>query len=170
MGLRPFVVAIALAVAGAAASPASAQDSSWGDVGFSFAHVDYDLSGTGSTPAVSARITRDLSPNVALEFRGLVAKPDQQFGPSTLIVPEAQLQYRWNFARVSPYVGGGIGLAVVRSAFHDEVDPALSAAAGAHIRLSERVGLIGEMRLRGVEWRFTGTVAEWSAGLAWRFF
>ena len=67
-----------------------------------------------------------------------------------------------------PCVSGRFGLAVVLSAVHDETDPALSAAAGAGVRLTERVGLLGEMRLRGIEWGFTGSVAEWSAGLSWR--
>ena len=32
-----------------------------------------------------------------------------------------------------------------------------------------RLAVTGEFRLRGHEWRFVGTTAEVSAGLAWRF-
>jgi hypothetical protein len=37
------------------------------------------------------------------------------------------------------------------------------------VRLTERLGVTGEFRLRGHEWDFVGTTAEISAGLAWRF-
>ena len=166
--LSYVLLALTLSFASPLIPAALAQSPSWGDFAVSSAAVNYDLSGTGTTPGLAARITRDVTPNVALEVRGLYARPDQQFGLSSLFIPEAQLQYRWNVGRVSPYVGGGIGLAIVRSAVHDETDPALSAAAGARVRLTERVGLLGEMRLRGIEWGFTGSVAEWSAGLSWR--
>jgi hypothetical protein len=114
------------------------------------------------------RASREFLPNVRLEFGGVFAKPDQQFGPSTLFLPEAQLQYRWNANRLSPYVGGGLGAALVRSDFHTDWDPTLSVAAGMGVRLTDALGLTGEVRLRGHEWRFTGTTAEVSAGLAWR--
>ena len=169
MSLRlSAVFAAAIVIVGSAASTASAQDRTWGDFGVSLVAMQYDLSGTGNAPGIAARISRDLSPGLSLEFRSLFAKPEQQVGRSTLIVPEAQLQYRWNIARVSPFVGGGIGAAFIQSPFRADWDPTLSAAAGAHVRLTERVGLIGELRLRGVEWEFSGSVAEWSAGLTWR--
>jgi hypothetical protein len=36
-------------------------------------------------------------------------------------------------------------------------------------RQLRRLGVTGEFRLRGHEWDFTGTPAEISAGLTWRF-
>jgi hypothetical protein len=159
-----FVLALGLP----GASIAQAQSTSWGDLAVSAARIDYDLSGVGSAPGLTVRAARELFPNVRLEFGGLFAKPDQQFGPSTLFLPEAQLQYRWGLGRISPYVGGGIGAALVRSDFHTDWDPTLSVAAGTGVRLTERVGITGEVRLRGHEWRFTGTTAELSAGLVWR--
>ena len=161
-----FLLVFAFAVCGV--STAQAQGSSWGDVAVSAALVDYDLSGTGTAPGLAVRTTRDLTSNVRVELRGLFAKPDQQFGPTTLFVPEAQLQYRWNAGRFAPYVGGGIGAAMDKSAFRTDWDPTLSAAVGTGVRLSDRVALTGEFRLRGHEWRFVGTTAEFSAGLAWQ--
>ena len=152
-----------------AASAVEAQDGAWGNLSVSLARLDYDLSGTGHAPALAVRTTRDLTANVRLEVGGVFAKPEQQFGPSTLFMPEAQLQYRWQAGRLAPYVGGGVGTALVKSDFHSDWDPTLSFAAGSAVRLTRRVDVTGEFRLRGHEWNFTGTSAEFSAGLAWRF-
>ena len=160
-----FSFAFALAVAGV--STAHAQGSSW-DFAVSGARVDYDLSGTGTAPGLAVRSTRDLTPNVRIELGGLFAKPQQQFGPSTLFMPEAQLQYRWNAGRLSPYVGGGVGVAMDKTDFRTDWDPTVSFSIGTGVRLTERVALTGEFRLRGHEWRFVGTTSELSAGLTWR--
>ena len=154
--------------------PARAQDSSWGALSVTAGRVDYDLSGTGSAGGFAVRATKDLTPNVGLELRGLFARPCQQFqsctevGPATLIVPEAQLQYRWNVGPLEPFVGAGLGLSALRSSFHTDVDPTVSFSAGTGIRLTERLGLTGEFRLRGHEFRFVGTSTEVNAGLSWR--
>jgi hypothetical protein len=162
-----FSFVFALAFAGV--STATAQERPWGDLTVSAARIDYDLSGTGSAPGLAVRATRDLTSSVSLEFGGIYAKPAQQFGPSTLFMPEAHLRYRWNAGRFSPYVGGGAGTALVKSSFHTDWDPTLSVAAGTGVRLTDRLGVTGEFRLRGHEWRFVGTTAELSAGLTWRF-
>jgi opacity protein-like surface antigen len=94
--------------------------------------------------------------------------PNQQFGPSTLFVPEAQLRHRWDVGRVSPYVGGGWGTALVKSDFHSEWDPTYSVASGAGVRLTERLGLTGEFRLRVHEWRGGATTSELSTGVTWQ--
>jgi opacity protein-like surface antigen len=162
-----FAFAIALVVSGAA--PAAAQDASWGDLKVSLARIDYDLSGTGSAAGLTVRTTRDLSPSVRLEVGGVFARPEQQLvGTSTLFLPEAQLQYRWNIGRLAPYVGGGLGAALVKSPLVTDWDPTLSAAAGTDVRITDRLAVTGEFRLRGHEWRATGTTAEFSAGLSWR--
>ena len=163
------LIALALSFASPFVSASFAQDpSSWGDFALSATAINYDLSGTGTAPAFSARITRDVTPHVVLELRGLYSRVEQQIGPTTLFIPEAQVQYRWNVGRVSPYVGGGIGLALRRASFDDDTDPSLSASGGAHVRLTDRVGVFAEMRLRGIQWDFAGSIAEWSGGLAWR--
>jgi opacity protein-like surface antigen len=130
--------------------------------------MEYDLSGVGTAPAFAVRLTRDLSPHVALEFGGVYSRPAQQFGPSTLFMPEAHVRYHWNPGRVSPYVGGGIGTAMVKSPFHTDWEPTMSVAGGAQVRLTNRVSVNGEFRLRAHEWRSTGTTSEVSAGLVWK--
>ena len=106
-----FVAALVNLLGG---SFAQAQDRSWGDINVA-GENRLRLVRHGSAAALAVRTTRTLTSNVRVEFGALFAKPEQQFGPSTLFVPEAQLQYRWNLGRVSPYVGGGIGAALVRS-------------------------------------------------------
>jgi hypothetical protein len=147
--------------------PLFAQDSPW-SLGASASLVNFDLAGTGHAPGVAVHATRDLTDNLAVNFRGTFAKIDQQIGRTTLIAPEAQVQYRWNIARVSPFVGGGAGLLGRDSAFRTDWDPTLSFGGGAAVRLTDNLDVVGELRIRGVEWRFTGTIDEWSAGIAWR--
>lgn len=169
MGFRCYSVAIfVIAVIIAGAPRAHAQTSSWGDLSVSAARIDFDLSGVGTSAGVAVRATRDLSSNVSVEAGGLFAKPDQQFGPSTLFIPEALLRYRWQAGRFAPYVGGGLGAALVTSSFGSNWDPTIAMAVGTGVRLTDRLGVNGEFRLRGHQWRFTGTTAEISAGLTWR--
>ncbi len=163
--LLSFVIAIGVTCA----SPAHAQESGWGDFSISGARIDYDLSGTGTAAGLAVRTTRDLTSNVRLELGGVFSRLEQQFvGPSTVFMPEAQLQYRWNVGRVSPYVGGGIGTARVKSDFRTDWDTTLSVAVGTGVRLTERLGVTGELRIRGHELDFVGTTADISAGLTWR--
>lgn len=158
----------AIVLIGAGASMAHAQEPSWG-LGVSMVHLDYDLSGTGQAPALAVRARRDLFSNVSLEVGGTYAKPEQQFGSSTLFMPEVQVHYNWTAGRVSPYAGGGIGTALRTAPLLTDWDPTLSAAGGAAVRLTDRLSLTGELRLRGHEWRFAGSTAEVGVGLAWRF-
>jgi hypothetical protein len=161
------IVLLASVVFAAGASTAHAQESSW-RLGASLTRMDYDLSGTGHAPALAVRAERDLWSNVSLEVGGTYAKPSQQFGASTLFMPEVQLHYNWTAGRVSPYAGGGIGTALRKAPFLTDWDPTLSAAGGAAVRLTDRLSLTGELRLRGHERQFAGTTTELGVGLAWR--
>lgn len=158
---------------------ARAQQRAWSDVAVSAGRVDFDLSGTGHARGFAVRSARHFSPNVRVDLRALYSKHcgerigDQacglgQSGPFSLFMPEAQLQYQWHAGRLSPYVGGGFGLARVKSPARVDWDPTLSAAVGSTFYLTERLGVTGEFRLRGHEARFTGTTSEITAGLAWR--
>ena len=156
------------------AVPARAQDLSWGELSVTAGRVDYDLSGVGSTSGLAVRARKDFTSNIGLELRGLFARPCQQFqsctevGPATLFVPEAQLQYRWSAGRLEPFVGAGLGLSALRSSFHTDVDPTVSFSAGTAVRLTDRLALNGEFRLRGHQFRFAGSSTEVNAGLSWR--
>jgi hypothetical protein len=157
------------ALALASASSVQAQSASWGDLSVSAVRLDYDLSGTGNAPGVAIRSTKHLSSNVSVEFGGVYARPSQQFGSSSLFMPEAQVRYRWNLGRLVPYVGAGLGAARVGSDFHTDWDPTMSFSAGTGVQVSDQLAVTGEFRLRGHEWRVVGTTSEISAGLAWRF-
>ena len=164
-------LAFVVLVSGAAS--AQAQES-WGELSVTAGRVDYDLSGTGSTAGLAIRATKNFTPSLGLEIRGLFARPCQQFqsceevGPATLFVPEAQLQYRWNVGRLEPFVGAGLGLSALRSSLGTDVDPTVVFSGGTAIRLTDRVALNGEFRLRGHEFRFVGTSTEMNVGLSWR--
>jgi outer membrane protein W len=128
--------------------------------------MNYDLSGTGTKPAFTGRVSHELGANFVLEGSVLFAKPEQQFGPSTLIVPEVQLQYHWPVGRFTPYLGAGLGVAR-HSADDLETDwsPAISVAGGSRVSLNDRVGLFGELRLRGIEWDFAGSTTDIMGGI-----
>ena len=161
------------------ASPAHAQGSSWGDLAVSTGRLDFDLNGTGHTYGVAVRAKRAFSPHIALEVGGVLARycgykndaecwPNKEAGTTSLFMPEAQLHYRWNMGRVSPYVGGGMGLSRRGGAEVSRWDPTFSAAVGSAVYVTERLGITGEFRLRGHGTRFTGTTSEISAGVVWR--
>jgi hypothetical protein len=169
--MRPRYLAtlsFAFALVISAASTAQAQTSGWGALSISAARIDYDLSGTGNAPGFAIRTTRDLSPNVALEFGGVFAKLEQPLGTSPLFMPEAHIRYRWNLGRFSPYMSGGMGASLVTSPFHSDWDPTLSIAGGTGVRLTDRLAVVGELRIRGHQFNFAGSTADISAGLAWR--
>jgi hypothetical protein len=128
----------------------------------------FDLSGTGSTVPFAVRGSKALTDRLALEFGATFASPDQRFGSSRIALPEAQVSYSWRFGRVRPFVGGGGGLSVISSeAIETRWRPTFSAGGGARIQLHDRLYAIGEMRLRGISRRFTGSTAEWLGGLGW---
>lgn len=157
----------------ASVSTARAQGS-WSEISVLAARVDFDLSGTGQTNGVAVRATRSFTPHVVLELRSLFARPCQQFqdcremGPATLFAPEAQLQYHWALGRIEPYVGAGLGTSALHSSLGTDWEPTMSFAVGSGVRLTDQLGLTGEARLRGHEWRFVGSTAEISAGVVWR--
>jgi hypothetical protein len=49
-----------------------------------------------------------------------------------------------------------------------ESDVTVSGAGGLRWRITPRVGARAELRVRGIGDRFTGSAAEWTAGLSWR--
>ena len=133
--------------------------------------MNFDLSGTGTTPAFTARVSRELGAGFVVEGNVTVARPEQQIGVTTVIAPEAQLQYHRRFGRFTPYLGAGIG--VMRESetesgditFASDWSPTISFAGGSRFSVTERVGVFGELRIRGVEWDFVGTTADLTGGI-----
>jgi hypothetical protein len=136
--------------------------------------MNFDLSGTGTTPAFTARVSREIGANFVVEGSVLFAKPEQQFGPSTVIAPEVQLQYHLPIGRFTPYLGAGIGTFRESPNVIDDIldgadwTPTISFAGGTRVSLNDRVGLFGELRIRGVEWDFVGTTADIMGGVVVR--
>ena len=129
--------------------------------------VNFDLSGTGNTWGVGFRGTRALTSHVAVEFSALMAWPDLQGGRAMLFVPETHLQYHWRLGKFSPYAGGGIGFAhQSRDGSESVTNLALSTAGGVRAYVSDRLALMGEFRLRGIQRDFSGTTAELMGGLS----
>ena len=173
--MRPIVRVMLTFVLFVAGAGTAAAQSTWTEMSVSASYIDFDLSGTGQTSGFVVRATRPLSSRVSVEVRSLFARPCQQFqdcendGPAVLMAPEAQVQYHWTVGRAEPYVGGGLGAAAVRSSLGTRWDPTLSFSVGTGVRLTDHLALNGEFRLRGHEWKFTGTTTEIAFGLGWRF-
>ena len=133
--------------------------------------VQYDLNGVGNTAGITVRGTRALTNHLALEGSLPVAWPTETFGRTRLFAPEAHLQYHWLAGPFRPYAGGGGGFAWrdKGSFVADELNLTLSVAGGTRFDITDRVALLGELRLRGVERDFAASTAEWMGGISWRF-
>jgi len=170
---RPQLAAVALLLV-AAATPALAQSGAVARPSLSVAAgvSQFDLSGTGTAPVVSARVDYPLGRALIAEGGVAVARPDQQLGArTTLVVPEVGLQLQYP-ARLAPYVGVGTGAAIDFRGSENggtDADLTLSGAAGVRAWVTDRMGLRGELRVRGIGRNFAGSTAEWTAGAAIRF-
>lgn len=173
-------LSLIVAVLIAGTSAAQAQDRPWGDLSVSTGRLDFDLNGTGKAYGVAVRTKRHLTSHLSLEMGGMFARycgdqtlgkcdEIQRRGTTTLFMPEAQLQYRWNLGRVSPYVGGGVGVARRGLLDRSLWDATFSASVGTAVYVTDRLGITGDFRLRGHETNFAGTTSEITAGLVWRF-
>lgn len=164
LGASIFLAALTIA------TPAAAQTTEGTTtVGVGAGILNFDLSGTGNTAVFTGRVAHALTRHLVIEGNAALAKPEQQFGDSTALFGDAHLQYQFTIGRVSPYIGGGIGL-LRESATEIETDwsPTFSGAVGLRAALGERAGLFADARLRGVEWDAVGTTAEITGGVTFR--
>ena len=161
-------LSVALLIIGATSMPAFAQSERETSVLIGYGVMNFDLSGTGTTSAFTARVSREVFGNFVLEGGVLFAKPNQQFGSSTLIIPEVQLQYHFQAGRFTPYLGAGLGIARV-SGENVETDwkSTIAFAGGTRFSLNDRTGLFGEFRLRGLD-DFVGTTTDVVGGVVIR--
>lgn len=168
--LRSLSIALALIAAGSVSAYAQHDTSLLIGGGA----MNFDLSGTGTTPAFTARVSRELGANVVAEGGLVIARPDQQFGRPTLVAPEVQLQYHLPVGPFTPYLGAGVGamresaIDVGDIAIPAEWSPTISFAGGTRVSINERIGLFGELRVRGVDWNFAGSTADITGGVALR--
>jgi len=130
----------------------------------------YDLSGTGTVPMLATRLELPLARYALVEGGVAAARPGRQFaGPETFVAPEAQLQVQLPLGRFAPYLGAGAGAALRSAGGRTDGDLTVSGAGGVRAWLTDRVGLRGELRVRGIGTGFTGSAAEWTLGVSRRF-
>jgi hypothetical protein len=175
------ILAALLAIGLPAEARSQSQSRSWSaspwarrpSVTLSAGAFQYDRLGTGTAPVLAARGELPLSSLLLLEGELAAARPERRLGgPTTLVVPEAQLQAQlpagpW----VAPYIGAGIGAAFdrpARAVGATERELTLSAATGVRYWLSEDRALRAELRVRRVGSELGGTAAEWTLGSSWR--
>jgi hypothetical protein len=175
------ILAALLAIGLPAEARSQSQSRSWSEsplarrpsVTLSAGAFQYDRVGTGTAPVLAARGELPLSSLFLLEGGLATARPERKLGgPTTLVVPEAQLQAQlpagpW----IAPYIGAGIGAAFdrpARAAGATERELTLSAATGVRYWLSEDRALRAELRVRRVGSDLGGTAAEWTHGSSWR--
>lgn len=132
----------------------------------------FDLRGTGTTAGLALRGAYGLNRVVRLELGLSGARPEQvtglegAAGTTTLIISELQLQFR-RPGRVSPYLGIGGGWARESALGPFPVRNSLTASVsgGLGVALNQQLGLVGELRVRGIGRRFQGSTASWTLGL-----
>jgi outer membrane protein W len=163
-------LSLALLIIGAGAVPGFAQAERETSLLLGGGVMNFDLSGTGTTAAFTARVSREIGANFVFEGGVLFARPEQQFGDSTLVVPEVQLQYHFRAGRFTPYLGAGVGIAFVRDdvILTDSRRSTVAFAGGTRVSLNDRAGLFGEFRVRGFDWDFVGTSTDVVGGVVVR--
>jgi hypothetical protein len=136
-----------------------------------FSVMEFDLTGVGTAPGMTIRGSRALTGHLAIEGSFPMSWLSEDFGKSRLFAPEAHLQYHWQAGSFRPYVGGGAGIAWRnRGVFgRSDANLTLSVAGGTRFDLTERLALIGELRLRGIKRNFAGSTADFTSGVSWRW-
>ena len=132
----------------------------------------FDLSGTGSAPTFVARAGWDWRRNLVLEVGASISRLDQDFATTTLLIPDAQIQAQAHVGNWRPYfgLGGGIAIDARNEALGGwNIEPAVSASAGARVWFRRWLAARGELRVHGIGSGFEGAAAEWTGGLQWRF-
>jgi hypothetical protein len=165
--VRSFVFsALLLALLG---TPALAQQTS---VSIYRGTSEYDLSGVDQATSTAVRLSRDLNSWIVVEGGLSFVELQQQFGHSKLYMPEMLIQLQLPIGRFAPYVGAGAGLGIdvpENNQFSTDTDPTFLAGAGLRVDLPFNLLLGVDGRIRGFTTRFTGSGAEASVGVGFRF-
>ena len=129
----------------------------------------FDLSGTGTAPLLSARFEAEMRRWLVAEAALGTFRPEEQFGGrSRYTVPEVQLQVQVPGRVFRPYLGAGGGFV-----FRGDGRPRRGTASGAGgLRVALPGGRVdgrGELRVRGIGRSFGASTADWTAGVGYRF-
>lgn len=141
----------------------------------------FDLSGTGTTALVGARLETELQSWLVAEGALGFFRPQEQFpGRSTYTIPEVQLQVQYPGRVVRPYLGLGGGYVFASAGRETQIAGPGNIEPGTQVTGSGAVGLrvaipdqpllmLTELRVRGIGQSFSGSTAEWTIGLVRRF-
>lgn len=133
----------------------------------------FDLSGTGTAPALAFRAAYAFNSVIRLEAGVGWSGPEQDFqlDRNSLWTPEVQVQFALP-TRVSPYLGLGGG-AAFETGWELGSGPgsrvSVSASGGVRVHMTRSWGLAGELRVRGIGGGFEASAAEWTLGLSRAF-
>ncbi|MEX2571204.1 MAG: hypothetical protein WD737_07840 [Gemmatimonadota bacterium] len=131
----------------------------------------FELDGDGLAPMLAVRGARPIGGVLMLEGSLVAARPGQDSGTSTILVPEAQVQLGIPFPGVLPYMGLGAGASFDlrdSDAGGAQTDLSLSGSLGVRGWIGERLAIVGEFRGRGLGVDFERTSAEYTIGASWR--
>lgn len=140
------------------------------------AFVRSDFRSDGTAPVWGARIRFPLSRWVAIEPAFYLTSftvddpPEDVDREGHLTMVDFQLQLQLPTGRVRPYLGVGAGGAADfrdQRGADDFVMSTFTGAAGVHVGVTERIRLVGEVRLRSLD-DFAGRGVGLHAGVAWR--
>ena len=155
-----------------ASSPLVAQDTAARPrftAGLAVGAAQFDLSGTGTTPFARAHLDVRMAAPSWLLLQGAVGvlRPEEQSGVKRRhLIPEAQLQAEMSVWNVRPYLGVGGGWVVPSGG---RTTGTASGAGGVRFDLGTRLDGSAELRVRGIGRGFSGSIAEWTVGAAYRF-
>ena len=171
--LIPAILACGLALT---TRPASAQSATTPPIaaqsryaaGLVAGFSQFDLSGTGTTALVGARLEAELQRWLVAEGAFGYFRPAEQSGIRSHYIPEVQLQVQVPGHVVRPYLGVGGGYMFTSGG--PEKQGTGSGAVGLRVvPPNAPVTVLGELRVRGIGRSFGGSTAEWTVGLVHPF-
>ena len=129
--------------------------------------TQFDLSGTGTTAIVGARIEDVLNRWFVAEGAFGFFSPTEQFGSRRWYgIPEAQMQLQFPLGAVRPYLGVGGGWVTSSRGTRGTA----SGSGGLRAQLpGTNLDARAELRVRGIGRSFGAATAEWTLGLSHRF-
>jgi outer membrane protein with beta-barrel domain len=159
-----FGIAAVLLLAPTVSRSAAAQRTALAVVGGAW---EYDLSGTGTSGFGGLRLEMPVGRLLVVEPGLTYARYSPQFGGHVnYLIPELQVQVQVP-GRVSPFLGGGLGLSYAWASGAHATDLSLSGSVGTRVRLTELWGARAEFRARSID-PFHNTIVEWTLGISRR--
>jgi hypothetical protein len=133
--------------------------------------AEYDLSGTGWSWSVAARLDLPLGRLLLLEPGiGFFTYNSQFDSRTSYLFPEVSLQLQYPGSSVRPYVGVGAGGAfVLEGGPGSSTEPTVHAALGLRLGVNERWGLRTEARFRNITFDANASIFEIMLGFSRAF-